>query len=69
MAAGVLVLVIMSVLLFNFYPMLSMTPINTGIIADTDILAIKNMSNAYILQSSEGYILIDTESSRKKPHR
>jgi glyoxylase-like metal-dependent hydrolase (beta-lactamase superfamily II) len=57
--------VIIAVLLFNFYPMLVMKPIATGIIENTDILAIKNMSNVYVLSSGEGYILIDAGSNAK----
>ncbi len=55
-----LVLLVIALLLPNFYPLLLMKPTRTGVISNTEILAVKeSIGNVYVIQSSEGLILID----------
>lgn len=58
--AGAVLLIAIIVVLVLVYPILSMQPIATGEIQNTGILAVKNGNgNMFVLQSGEGYILID----------
>ena len=51
------------IVLFLFYPMLSMAPAQTGAVAGTDIFALRNARNAvYFVPTSDGYILVDAGS-------
>lgn len=54
------------VLLFNFYPMLVMKPVQTGKVSNTDVYAAKNKLNSlYLVPTEKGYILIDAGSDAK----
>ena len=54
------VAVVVVLVLVNIGPFLSMSPAATGKISDTGIIAVNNgMCNVYLIESSEGYALID----------
>ncbi len=61
-----LFLVAIAIMLTNFYPLLFMKPVATGVITNTEVLAVKDrMGTMYAIQSDEGYILIDAGSDVK----
>jgi len=50
-------------MIINFFPLLSMKPVATGKILDTDIYAIKNKhNNLFAFMTGDGYTLIDAGS-------
>ena len=55
--------------LVSFYPVLSMNPVETGQVFNTEILAVKNGMNSSFLikaKNGDGYILFDAGSNAKK---
>lgn len=57
--------VVITTILIIMYPMLSMKPAETGEVAETDIIAIRNASNdIYILKTQNGFVLIDAGSDK-----
>lgn len=60
------ILVIVSIVLINFGPMISMTPAETGKIAGTEITAVRNnLNNLFLIKSENGFIAIDTGTDTK----
>ena len=58
--AGIVLLVMIG-LFIQVYPMLSMSPVETGQIPETEIIAINSgVNNAFLIYTDEGSILIDT---------
>ena len=53
--------------LYSFYPMLSMKPVETGRVFDTEIFAVKNgMNSSFLIKANDGYILFDAGSNAQK---
>ncbi len=62
-AVIIVVIVAAGIALYIMYPMLSMTPAETGAVAGTEIFAIRNARNAvYFVPASDGYIMVDAGS-------
>ncbi|HCC35348.1 MAG TPA: hypothetical protein DEQ02_06815, partial [Ruminococcaceae bacterium] len=65
LACIIVVVIAAGVALYIFYPMLTMTPAQTGAVEGTDIFAIRNERNAvYFMQTADGYIMVDTGSDK-----
>ena len=61
-----LILIAVIVALINFYPILSMSPVGTGTISDTEITSVKNgMNSVFLIESNDGYIMFDAGSNQK----
>ena len=53
--------------LYCAFPLLAMTPAETGQISDTDIYAVKNTINTvFFIKTNDGYIMIDAGSDSNK---
>ena len=53
--------------LYNIYPLLSMKPVKTGPIPNSNIFAIKNsLITVYFVKTDSGYIMIDAAADLKK---
>lgn len=64
---AIIIIVAAGVALFMFYPMLTMTPAETGAVDGTDIFAIRNARNAvYFVPADDGYILVDAGSNEQQ---
>lgn len=64
--AGGFVLIILTIILVQLSPLLSMKPAETGRIANSEIIAVKNNINSlYFIELEEGYALIDAGSNIK----
>ena len=58
-----IIVVIIIIASIALYPFLTMNPVDTGAIKDTDVIAIKNKkNNLYLIESADGYIVIDAGS-------
>lgn len=63
--AGIVIVAAAGVALSLFYPMLSMTPAETGTVEGSNIFAVRNARNAvYFIPASGGTILVDTGSDK-----
>lgn len=61
------VLLVAVIGLVTMWPMLSMKPATTGVIADTEIAAVNNgMNSLYFLPSTDGYIAVDAGTDAQK---
>lgn len=61
------VLLVVAIGLVNVWPMLSMKPATTGVVADTEIAAVNNgMNSLYFLPSTDGYIAVDAGTNAEK---
>lgn len=66
-AVVAVVLLVVAVGLVNLWPMLSMKPAATGVVAGTEIAAVNNgMNSLYFLPSSDGYIAVDAGTNAEK---
>jgi Zn-dependent hydrolases, including glyoxylases len=66
MGTLIAVLLIAAVGLIYVFPMMSMTPSETGDIPDTGIFAVNNQLNClYFIETNDGYIVIDAGSNAK----
>jgi len=62
--------VILLVAVINFYPMLSMKPLSTGLIPGTDIYAVRtNINDMFLIKTAGGYIAIDAGASANAVQR
>ena len=62
-----LVLILATIAFIGFSPVLSMNPVETGQIPDTDIIAVKNNRNSlFFIPVNDGYIAIDAGSEADK---
>ena len=59
--------VVVILLIKNFSPLLFMNPLETGYVADTNILSFKNgMGSLYFIEVDDEYILIDAGTDREE---
>ncbi|MCL1853509.1 MAG: MBL fold metallo-hydrolase [Peptococcaceae bacterium] len=63
MVAIPVVVFVVGILIYSYFPMLMMSPTQTGAVADGDVYAIKNnIGSVYLVRTDAGYILIDAGS-------
>jgi glyoxylase-like metal-dependent hydrolase (beta-lactamase superfamily II) len=66
-AAAAVVVVFAGIVLYNFYPIMTMVPAPTGGIPNTNIYAVRNVSNSVnFIKTDSGYIMVDAGSNPKK---
>ena len=54
------IIVVLGIGAYNYYPMLSMSPTETGFVNDTGIFAVKNgFATVYLIDTEAGFIMID----------
>jgi len=59
-------ILLVSFVVYNFYPVLIMNPVETGSVPDTNISAIKdNRNSVFFCQTDDGYLMFDAGSSAK----
>ena len=66
-AVGAVVVLVVAIGLVNVWPLLSMKPATTGVVAGTEIAAVNNGINSlYFIPSTDGYIAVDAGANAKK---
>jgi glyoxylase-like metal-dependent hydrolase (beta-lactamase superfamily II) len=61
---AIVVVALICVAAYNFYPLLTMSPTETGHIDDTQIYAVKNnVGTLYFVDTGAGYIMVDAGSN------
>ena len=59
--AILIILIGVGIALYNFLPMLQMTPASTGAVQGTKVIAVHNgRGAAYLVEAEDGYLMIDT---------